>query len=177
MSRRSATVYGSPVLPWNKVVSRSKASARLWAGSTLMTSVRYPSRESCRPVAAARLVFPTPPLPLKRRMRITYFTAAPRPALQFREEADDNPDMFEWKDEYSVHIHSIDAQHQNLFRMAGELHSAMLAGQAKSVMGKVLDRLVQYTAMHFAHEERLMRQRNYPGFESHKVEHDALTRK
>jgi hemerythrin len=110
-------------------------------------------------------------------MRITYFTAAPRPALQFREEADDNPDMFEWKDEYSVHIHSIDAQHQNLFRMAGELHSAMLAGQAKSVMGKVLDRLVQYTAMHFAHEERLMRQRNYPGFELHKVEHDVLTRK
>ncbi len=62
---------GSPVWPWKRLVSRSKESARLWAGSTLMTSVRYPSRESCSPVAAARLVFPTPPLPLKRRMRMS----------------------------------------------------------------------------------------------------------
>src|SRR5579883_713525 len=35
-----------------------------------MTRVRYPRLASCRPVAAARLVFPTPPLPLNNRMRI-----------------------------------------------------------------------------------------------------------
>ena len=43
------------------------------AGSTLITSVRYPRRDNCRPVAAAILVFPTPPLPLNKRMRITPF--------------------------------------------------------------------------------------------------------
>jgi hemerythrin len=83
--------------------------------------------------------------------------------------------MFEWKDEYSVHVISIDAQHQNLFAIARELHAAMEAGQAKSVLAKTLDRLVKYTKMHFSHEERRMQQGNYPDFPAHKAAHDALT--
>ena len=83
--------------------------------------------------------------------------------------------MFEWSDTYSVHIGSIDAQHQNLFAIARELHTAMLAGQAKASLAKILDRLVQYTASHFAHEERLMRLNDYPDLPAHKAEHDALT--
>ena len=83
--------------------------------------------------------------------------------------------MFEWKDEYSVRILSIDSQHQNLFAVANELHAAMTAGQAKAVLARILDRLVRYTATHFAHEERLMRQFNYPALPAHKAEHDALT--
>jgi hemerythrin-like metal-binding protein len=84
--------------------------------------------------------------------------------------------MFEWNDRYSVGIGSIDAQHQNLFRLAGELHAAMTTGQGKAAAGKVLDRLIQYTATHFAHEERLMRLHDYPGLATHKAQHDALTR-
>jgi hemerythrin len=85
--------------------------------------------------------------------------------------------MFEWKPEYSVHIQSIDAQHQNLFAIGRELYAAMSAGHGKVAVGKILDRLVQYTAVHFAHEERLMKQYNYPDFAAHKAEHDALTAK
>ncbi len=84
--------------------------------------------------------------------------------------------MFEWNTKYSVGISSIDAQHQNLFRMAAELHAAMTAGQGKPACAKILDRLVQYTASHFAHEERLMRLHAYPAFDAHKAEHDALTK-
>jgi hemerythrin-like metal-binding protein len=82
--------------------------------------------------------------------------------------------MFEWDNTNNVGLSSIDGQHQNLFAIARELHSAMLAGQAKSVMVKILDRLVQYTDVHFTHEERLMREHGYPGFSQHKAEHDAL---
>ena len=85
--------------------------------------------------------------------------------------------MFEWRKEFSVDIGSVDAQHQNLFAIAGELYSAMMAGQSKAAMGKILDRLVQYTKMHFAHEERLMQTHGYPGLEAHKAEHQALTSK
>ena len=85
--------------------------------------------------------------------------------------------MFEWKPEYSVKIASIDGQHQNLFRMGEELYAAMSAGQGKAVLSKTLDRLVQYTKVHFAHEERLMRAHGYPGLEAHLVEHRALTQK
>jgi hemerythrin len=84
--------------------------------------------------------------------------------------------MFEWKPEYSVQIPSIDGQHQNLFRIAGELYAAMSAGQGKAVISRLLDRLVQYTNVHFAHEERLMLKHNYPDFAAHQKEHEALVK-
>ena len=82
--------------------------------------------------------------------------------------------MFEWNNNYSVAIASVDAQHENLFAIARELHSAMEAGQGKASLGRILDRLVQYTTVHFAHEERLLRMHNYPDFAAHKAEHDTL---
>lgn len=84
--------------------------------------------------------------------------------------------MFEWKQEFSVGIASIDGQHQNLFAIARELYAAMAAGQGKGAVGPILDRLIQYTAVHFAHEERLMEQHKFPDFARHKLEHDALTK-
>jgi len=84
--------------------------------------------------------------------------------------------MFEWKKEYSVNITSIDAQHQKLFAIADELHEAMRGGQARPVLARILDRLVQYTITHFAHEEGLMKLHSYPDLAAHKSEHEALTK-
>ncbi len=85
--------------------------------------------------------------------------------------------MFEWKPQYSVKIASIDGQHQNLFRIGEELYSSMAAGQGKAALSRILDRLVQYTKVHFAHEERLMSVHGYPGRIAHIAEHQALTNK
>ena len=85
--------------------------------------------------------------------------------------------MFEWRQEFCVGIGSIDGQHQNLFRIARELSDAMMAGQGRQTLARTLDRLVQYTSVHFAHEERLMQDHKYPAFAAHKAEHDALTNK
>jgi hemerythrin len=90
--------------------------------------------------------------------------------------AADKLPMFDWKSEYIVNIGSIDAQHQMLFAIGRELYAAMSTGQGKNALGKILDRLVQYTAMHFAHEERLMQLHKYPNLAAHKAEHDALAK-
>ncbi len=84
--------------------------------------------------------------------------------------------MFEWNPSYSVGSEEIDVQHQTLFRLAGELHAAMITGQGRNAMARVLDRLVDYTRVHFAHEETLMRDCGYAEFAAHKTEHDALTK-
>ena len=84
--------------------------------------------------------------------------------------------MFDWKNEYAVNIGSIDAQHQMLFAIGRELYAAMSTGQGKAVLGRILDRLVQYTTVHFAHEERLMQLHHYPDFAKHKAEHDELVK-
>ncbi len=83
--------------------------------------------------------------------------------------------MFEWNNTYRLEIASVDAQHQTLFRIIGELYAGELAGRGKAVVAGILDRLVQCTVSHFAHEERLMGLHHYPDFPAHKAEHDALT--
>jgi len=84
--------------------------------------------------------------------------------------------MFEWNEKFSTGIASIDAQHQGLFSIGAELYAAMSAGQGKERMGAILTRLVQYTAAHFAYEERLMQLHRYPDYAAHKAQHDDLTR-
>ena len=84
--------------------------------------------------------------------------------------------MFEWNEKYSTGIASIDAQHQGLFSIGAELYAAMSTGQGNERMGAILTRLVQYTAAHFAYEERLMQLHRYPEYAAHKALHDDLTR-
>ena len=85
--------------------------------------------------------------------------------------------MFDWSGNYSVGVGSVDGQHQNLFALCRELYDAMVAGQGKAALSRILDRLVQYTVVHFAHEERLMRLYDYPDFAEHKAQHEALTKR
>src|SRR3954447_10759827 len=49
----------------------SNASPSEWAGSVESTTVRRPASAQRRAVAAAVVVFPTPPLPVKSRIRVT----------------------------------------------------------------------------------------------------------
>lgn len=83
--------------------------------------------------------------------------------------------IFQWKDEYSVGHPEIDAQHKRLFQFADELHSAMASGKGKDVLSATLAKLINYTKVHFATEERLMQQYSYPDYAGHKQAHDKLT--
>lgn len=84
--------------------------------------------------------------------------------------------MFEWKDAYSVQVKEIDAQHRQLFQLAGELYTAMATGKGAGVLDSILTQLVDYTRKHFSYEEALMRQNRYPDYAAHKAQHDALTK-
>lgn len=85
--------------------------------------------------------------------------------------------LFQWKEELSVGCTEIDSQHKMLFKYADELHTAMLSGKGKDILGNTLADLIAYTRWHFAAEERLMQVHRYPDYPPHKVEHDALTQK
>jgi hemerythrin len=88
----------------------------------------------------------------------------------------DQKTMLDWKDSYSVDVHTIDAQHKNLFRIAADLQRAMVAGETKGALPQIVERLVQYTAVHLAFEERLMQEAAYPELQAHKLEHEKLKR-
>ena len=82
-----------------------------------------------------------------------------------------------WKDEYAVKVRLIDQQHKKLFDLLNKLYDAMRAQQGKEVLHNVLSELVRYTEDHFTTEERLMTQHGYPPLNSHKLEHQMLTKK
>lgn len=85
--------------------------------------------------------------------------------------------LISWKEEFSVKIASIDEQHQKLLGLINSLHQAMMARKGKDVLGAVLDNLIAYTQEHFAYEEQLFNQHEYPSRLSHVREHKELVKK
>jgi len=82
-----------------------------------------------------------------------------------------------WDESYTVGVESIDKQHGILIGILNELHDAMLKGKARSVIGPLLIRLVQYTHEHFAAEEALLKRSDYPDLEQHLEKHHRLIEK
>lgn len=85
--------------------------------------------------------------------------------------------FFTWRNEYRVDVPAVDAQHRRLFDLAEELFEAMRTGQGKEVTGRALQQLINYTTTHFAEEERMMAQHNYPHLKEHCALHQELTQK
>ena len=83
--------------------------------------------------------------------------------------------LLTWKETWSVGAPDIDAQHKRLVELINELHDAMARGAANDVLSPVLDRLIEYTKYHFAHEERRLQAAGYPQLASHVREHNELT--
>lgn len=85
-----------------------------------------------------------------------------------------NPTIIIWKAHLSVGITAIDEDHKNLIKMINRLFGSVLSSDPKQVLMSVLHDLLDYVVIHFQREEEYMRHHNYPGFEQHKSEHDAL---
>jgi len=85
--------------------------------------------------------------------------------------------MIEWKQRMSVGVSQFDEEHKKLVSIINDLHDSMREGKSKEVLCSILDRLVDYTATHFAHEEQLMRQHGYPDMDTHIAEHRQLVEK
>jgi len=82
--------------------------------------------------------------------------------------------LMEWSSALSVGFAEIDRQHQRLIEIANELNTAMQSGQGTSVVGQILNELVDYTVKHFAYEESLMKQHDYRGRDDHLAKHKKL---
>lgn len=82
--------------------------------------------------------------------------------------------FIEWSNELSVGIEEIDSQHKVLVDLLNEIHEAMQQGRTTQVTRGIIERLDEYTRVHFAVEESLMRILHYPDYERHKEEHEKL---
>ncbi|GJQ50212.1 MAG: hemerythrin family protein [Candidatus Kuenenia stuttgartiensis] len=85
--------------------------------------------------------------------------------------------LMTWKDEYSVKIAEFDGHHKQLIGMINDLDDAMRQGKGKIVVGDILKKLINYTGFHFAAEEKIFKQHDYPEYVEHKDKHDKMTAK
>ncbi len=79
-----------------------------------------------------------------------------------------------WSDEYSVEIQEIDEQHKKLIFIINKLYNALAAKKERAKVSAVLAELVEYTKVHFAVEETLMRIFHYEDYDAHKAIHDRI---
>jgi len=77
-----------------------------------------------------------------------------------------------WKDQYSVGIEKIDHQHQHLFEIVNNLIDQSISAGDTGLASETLKEMVNYAREHFATEETLMLQYDYPEYNLHKNQHE-----
>ncbi len=84
-------------------------------------------------------------------------------------------EFIEWGEHLSVGVTVFDNEHKQLVSLVNKLNHAVMSGSAKKTMEEILRNLVNYTKIHFKHEEDYMVLYGYPEYEKHKKEHEDLT--
>jgi len=85
----------------------------------------------------------------------------------------------QWDDSYSVGVELIDKQHKQLFDFTNALYEGCRRGEtaAREHFIETLHATVDYVAVHFSTEERIMEKINYPDTANHKREHADFVKK
>jgi len=79
-----------------------------------------------------------------------------------------------WKDTYSVGIDSLDNDHKKLIILLNQFTTAYDYAMSEEYERQALKDLIDYTQYHFAREEQLLEQFNYPDLVAHKAQHKEM---
>jgi hemerythrin len=82
--------------------------------------------------------------------------------------------FMEWSDRYSVGVAIFDDEHKKLVAIINELYEAVTVAVDKLALQRISDKLVDYTLMHFKHEEMYFDDWAYPGAAAHIASHTKL---
>jgi hemerythrin len=85
--------------------------------------------------------------------------------------------FFDWADQYSIGVLSIDQQHQKLFELISHFYDLIHQKDVKRAMSETLKGLIEYTVYHFATEEGYMQKYQYPLYAGHVAQHAKFVEK
>ena len=85
------------------------------------------------------------------------------------------PVILEWSNQLATEHPLIDEQHQAMIAMINHLHICITEPMQRPEFSARLELLCNYAMEHFATEEQLMRQQNYPHLARHQAQHALLT--
>ena len=79
-----------------------------------------------------------------------------------------------WSKILSVGVDEVDEDHRKLVGIFNLLNHAVTEKESREYLAAILEELINCTAWHFSHEERLMIKHRYDGLAEHKEEHRDL---
>jgi len=84
--------------------------------------------------------------------------------------------QMQWDNSLEIGINIIDQQHKEIIAYINQLHDvvAVSGGRDINAISEVLAGLISYTETHFAYEEELLDNLNYPFTSDHKKIHQAF---
>jgi Amt family ammonium transporter len=82
---------------------------------------------------------------------------------------------FSWREDFNLHVPSMDKQHKKLVAVAQDIIEAMRSGLGKGAVEEAFQGLLTYTTEHFKSEEIFMAEHEFPGTDEHKAIHKQLT--
>ncbi len=82
--------------------------------------------------------------------------------------------LLTWNHACTVGVRAMDDQHGILMDTMNELRLAVVRGSGKEQLNELLNRLIQFAAMHFQSEEQLLEQTGFPGLAAHRSAHQRL---
>lgn len=77
--------------------------------------------------------------------------------------------------EDKVNLPSIDDQHKSMAEIINSIYDGVIAADKKTILNH-LNKFLEIIKTHFEDEERLMKNNHFPGYISHKLEHDRFYR-
>ena len=81
-----------------------------------------------------------------------------------------------WDHVLSVGVDEVDDDHRKLVNLFNMLNHSVTEGNDPEYLAAILEELINCTAWHFSHEERLMLKHGYEGLAEHKEEHKELVK-
>lgn len=75
-----------------------------------------------------------------------------------------------WKDSFNLGVKEIDEQHQLFAGYINELYDVMQSGNAEDIV-PIINKLSDYSKLHFAAEEKILKSINYPMLETQIIQH------
>ncbi len=81
----------------------------------------------------------------------------------------------EWSKKLETGVTFVDADHKILINLLNQVDACIEDNEETTVLGSVLDALVEYTDYHFQREEKMMELSGYEGVQAHASIHRALS--
>jgi len=87
---------------------------------------------------------------------------------------DPSASFFPWSQaEHSVHISLFDEEHKRIFSQISSIHTASKERNNRPHLQLLMEKVIKETRSHFDHEEQVLRESDFEGWQEHAAQHEA----